>query len=188
MVRAWFMADVTGKDQRDPLMLDPPEDVDLEYLREHTHVLYFKLDPKNYEEELGKIRKERGYTYQDELICSPDKLPNYEDKLKMFFVEHLHRDEEIRFVLEGSGYFDVRDPEDRWIRIHVLPGDLLVLPAGIYHRFTLDHTTQSVFGESKKDVLEEMPEEDVRIGRTHEDEDNMKSQEEQDHPVEVCIH
>lgn len=138
MVRAWYM-DTDGGDQRLEHRAKGASDVSLEQLKE-LGVLYWKLDADNYEGDpvLEEIRSERGYNYSDVISVSPDKLPNYEDKIKMFFEEHLHSDEEIRFILDGSGYFDIRDQQDRWIRIEMVKGDMIVLPAGIYHRFTLD--------------------------------------------------
>lgn len=42
------------------------------------------------------------------------------------------------FLLSCEGYFDVRDRNERWIRVWLKKGGMIVLPAGIYHRFTLD--------------------------------------------------
>ncbi|KAJ4767780.1 hypothetical protein LUZ62_078155 [Rhynchospora pubera] len=137
-IEAWVMEE-NEEDQRLPHKKNPNEPVPLTKLQE-IGVLYWHLDPENHEnnEELKKIRESRGYSYMDYLDLCPEKVENYEQKLKNFYTEHIHADEEIRYCLEGTGYFDVRDKDDKWIRIWIKAGDMIVLPAGIYHRFTLD--------------------------------------------------
>jgi len=91
------------------------------------------LDPH-----LNRLRDERGFSYADIITVHPDHLPGYENKVKSFFEEHIHDAEEISFILGGSGFFDISDFDDRWIRTHIKKGDLVAVPEGIYHRFTTD--------------------------------------------------
>ncbi|XP_026461185.1 1,2-dihydroxy-3-keto-5-methylthiopentene dioxygenase-like [Ctenocephalides felis] len=139
MVRAWYMDD-EETDQRLEHHKTPPEYVDMADVFDRTGVEYYKIDHLHYQtdEVLLKLKSDRNYTYEDDITCSPECLKNYETTLKSFFKEHLHTDEEIRLVLEGSGYFDVRDKSDKWIRINVVAGDMIIIPSGIYHRFTMD--------------------------------------------------
>ena len=96
-------------------------------------------DPADaFDPNLQRIRDERGYSYADIITVHPDTLPEYDTKVKAFFEEHIHDAEEIRYILGGSGYFDVRNKDDEWVRIHIKAGDLMTLPEGIYHRFTVD--------------------------------------------------
>ncbi|KAL9901743.1 1,2-dihydroxy-3-keto-5-methylthiopentene dioxygenase [Glossina fuscipes] len=139
MVEAWFMDGETS-DQRLQHHCNPPEYINMDELFKKTGVEYFQINADDYENDnvLQELRKKRNYSYEDEITCSEKCLPDYANKLISFFIEHLHTDEEIRLVLDGSGYFDVRDAQEKWIRVAVTKGDLIIIPAGIYHRFTLD--------------------------------------------------
>ncbi|GAX80334.1 hypothetical protein CEUSTIGMA_g7772.t1 [Chlamydomonas eustigma] len=142
-IAAWYMDD-SIEDQRLSHQQNPEKPASLQVLQ-NLGVLYWKLDADQYETDprLAAIRKVRGYSHVEIINISKDTLPDYENKIKTFYEEHIHSDEEIRYILDGSGYFDVRDLDDQWIRIHCKKGDLIILPEGIYHRFTLDETNHT---------------------------------------------
>ncbi|KAL1929440.1 hypothetical protein VTP01DRAFT_1578 [Rhizomucor pusillus] len=131
-----YVYDLTDADQRE--LHDSGVEKTVEDLK-RIGVLYWRFDGDDALDRLDQLAAERQYKNRDQIVVSPEAMGEvYESKVKMFFDEHLHEDEEIRFVLDGSGFFDVRDQDDVWVRIHVEKGDMLILPAGIYHRFTTD--------------------------------------------------
>ncbi len=89
-----------------------------------------------YKEELERLKKEKGYITEDIVVLS-EKTPNLDDLMAKFKREHHHVDDEVRFVVDGSGIFPVKI-EGRVVDIHVGPGDLIVVPAGARHWFELD--------------------------------------------------
>lgn len=120
--------------------IDPQPDyptLDVEHLQ-RSGVTYerLELDAHDFQPSLDALASARGYVEQDIVELSPD-TPNLQAICDKFVGEHLHTDDEVRFVLAGAGVFDIRDTADRWMRVTVEAGDLIVVPADRYHRFTL---------------------------------------------------
>ncbi|KAH8669801.1 hypothetical protein BGZ61DRAFT_363754 [Ilyonectria robusta] len=131
-MKAYYYDDLPG-DQRLPH--DSGREVDVDALLA-LGVYYYHLPEL---QSVNELAEKRGYRNRDEIKVSPKTMGDvYEEKVKMFFLEHLHEDEEIRYIRDGRGYFDVRSKNDEWVRVQLDKDDLLILPAGIYHRFTTD--------------------------------------------------
>jgi len=142
-MRAYYFDTLPG----DPrLGHDSGRPVDPDYLRKLG--LFLKNIPLDieggWESEINKIAEERGCQNRDNMDVTKEGLgEQFETMLDKYFTEHMHDEEEIRYILSGSGFWDVREhATDEWIRLQVLPGDFVIIPPGIYHRFTLDEFNQ----------------------------------------------
>jgi 1,2-dihydroxy-3-keto-5-methylthiopentene dioxygenase len=117
--------------------LDQEKPLEARELAEHG-IYYASLDTgeATYRAPLEALKAERGYVQEDVVALSP-ATPNLDAICAKFVDEHFHDDDEVRFVLEGEGVFDIRANDDRWMRVVVERGDLIVVPANRHHRFLL---------------------------------------------------
>ena len=95
---------------------------------------YDRLDLSDFQRALDAKAAAGGYVTQDIVEITP-QTQNLEAILAKFDKEHLHTDDEVRFVLAGRGIFDIRSRDDRWMRVEVYPADYVCVPANRHHRF-----------------------------------------------------
>lgn len=104
-------------------------------------VTYRAMPVEDHVPSLEAFMRERGYVTRDEIQLSK-ATPNLAAIEAKFDREHLHTDDEVRYVLEGEGIFDIRSKDDRWMRVIVEVGDLISVPKDRHHRFLLTERKQ----------------------------------------------
>jgi hypothetical protein len=106
-MRAYYFDNVPG-DQRLPHDYVPSRPVAPETLSA-LKLPFWHIPVEGHEDAVNAIAKERGYKNRDTINVSKEGMGAvYEEKIRGFFEEHMHEDEEIRYILSGSGFFDVR--------------------------------------------------------------------------------
>ncbi|KPI83180.1 hypothetical protein ABL78_7793 [Leptomonas seymouri] len=139
MLDMWYLDEETSKPTLVTASLKPGKKVGapvptMKTLRELGVVLFF-VNMNDFSIVKQTIR-EREYKHTDEIKISQTAKDDL--FLERWFQEHYTEDEQLRVVMDGSYYVDVRSKDDQWIRLHLKAGHLFILPAGMYHRATLD--------------------------------------------------
>jgi 1,2-dihydroxy-3-keto-5-methylthiopentene dioxygenase len=88
-----------------------------------------------YRAEIDDMKRRGGYVTADVIDVNPE-TPNLEAMLARFDKEHTHSEDEVRFILAGRGIFFLHLGEKVY-SVEVGPGDMLRVPCGTTHWFTL---------------------------------------------------
>jgi 1,2-dihydroxy-3-keto-5-methylthiopentene dioxygenase len=88
-----------------------------------------------YADEIAEIKRRGGYVMADVIDVTP-ATENLDAMLARFDKEHTHSEDEVRFVIAGKGIFFLHIA-DRVASVEVHPGDMLRVPRGTTHWFTL---------------------------------------------------
>lgn len=89
-----------------------------------------------YRGEIEKLKRRGGYITADVIDVNPE-THNLDAMLARFSREHWHDEDEVRFILQGSGVFHIRPLASPPAAIEVEAGDLIRVPRGTWHWFDL---------------------------------------------------
>jgi len=88
-----------------------------------------------YAVEIERMKQRGGYVTADVIDVYPE-TPGLDAMLARFDKEHTHSEDEVRFILAGRGIFFLH-LGDEVVSVEVGPGDMLRVPCGTTHWFTL---------------------------------------------------
>ncbi len=88
-----------------------------------------------YRDEIDQMKRRGGYVTADVIDVAPE-TPGLDAMLARFDKEHTHAEDEVRFILSGRGIFFL-NIGGRVASMEVHPGDMLRVPKGTTHWFTL---------------------------------------------------
>jgi 1,2-dihydroxy-3-keto-5-methylthiopentene dioxygenase len=88
-----------------------------------------------YSAEIEAMKERGGYRTADVIDVYPE-TPGLDAMLARFDKEHTHDEDEVRFILAGRGIFFLH-LGGRVVSVEVGPGDMLRVPRGTTHWFTL---------------------------------------------------
>jgi 1,2-dihydroxy-3-keto-5-methylthiopentene dioxygenase len=88
-----------------------------------------------YAAEIDEMKRRGGYVTADVIDVNPS-TPDLETMLAKFDKEHTHSEDEVRFILAGRGIFFLA-LQRGVASVEVHPGDMLRVPRGTKHWFTL---------------------------------------------------
>jgi 1,2-dihydroxy-3-keto-5-methylthiopentene dioxygenase len=83
-----------------------------------------------------ELQKKFGYKTRDLVILHPN-VPGIDEMLSKFDKVHYHTDEEVRYILDGSGYFGFIGKQEKFL-VHVTASDFISVPRNTKHWFYLD--------------------------------------------------
>jgi 1,2-dihydroxy-3-keto-5-methylthiopentene dioxygenase len=88
-----------------------------------------------YSPEIEKLKAEGGYVTADVINVTPD-TPGLDAMIAKFNKEHIHTEDEVRFIVKGRGVFHIHPKDGSEVfSIEMTAGDWISVPAGTKHWF-----------------------------------------------------
>lgn len=82
------------------------------------------------------LKEKEGYQSRDLIVLHPD-VPGLNEMLAKFDKVHYHTDDEVRYIVDGSGVFGFSLGGEKFL-VKVFKDDFISVPKNTNHWFTLD--------------------------------------------------